>query len=93
MKKHLALTVLLVLTGVSATTWADPDGEAQLKATQDHLLKMHDLSTRILASKEPQQRERLKAEQRELMRAFDQAHQHLVKNHLDNIRKSQPAPK
>ena len=98
MNKHFALSALLI-TVLGSSAWAmaetlpaESAGEEQLKVTQEHLLKMHDLSTRILASKDPQQKERLKAEQRALMRSFDQAHQHLVKNHLESLKKPQAAP-
>lgn len=99
MNKHFALHALLI-TAIAGSTWTmaetrpvDSADEEQLKVTQEHLLKMHDLSTRILASKDLQQKERLKSEQRTLMRSFDQTHQHLIKNHLESLKKSQVAPK
>ena len=87
----LFLTVLANPKATMAVTEAlpDPTGEEQLKVTQEHLLKMHELSNRILASKDPKQKEHLKAEQRELMRSFDRAHQHLLKQHLETLKKSQ----
>lgn len=48
-----------------------------LRAYQEHLLKMHDLSNQILAEKDPAKKEQLKSEQLELMKAHhDQMMQH-----------------
>jgi hypothetical protein len=48
--------------------------DERLKQKQEHLLKMHDLSNRILAATDPKEKEKLKAEQLELMRAHDKEH-------------------
>jgi hypothetical protein len=47
--------------------------EQHLKAMQEHLLKMHDLSNQILAEKDPAKQEQLKKQQRDLMKAHQDA--------------------
>jgi hypothetical protein len=48
--------------------------DERLKQKQEHLLKMHDLSNKILAATDPKEKDKLKAEQLELMRAHDKEH-------------------
>jgi hypothetical protein len=43
--------------------------DQHLRAKQEHLLKMHDLSNQILAEKDPAKKEQLKTQQLELMKA------------------------
>ncbi len=43
--------------------------EAHLKERQTHLLAMHDLSSKILAEKDPAKQQALKEQQLELMKA------------------------
>ena len=43
--------------------------EQHLKAMQEHILAMHDLSNQILAEKDPAKKEQLKKQQRDLMKA------------------------
>ena len=43
--------------------------DEQLRARQDEMLKMHDLMTRINATQDPAERERLKAEHLQMMKA------------------------
>jgi phosphate uptake regulator len=47
--------------------------EQHLKAMQEHILKMHDLSNQILAEKDPAKQEQLKKQQRDLMKAHQDA--------------------
>ena len=50
--------------------------EQHIRQAQDHMLKMHELMNQILAAKDDKERERLKEEQRKLMR-----------EHINSIRK------
>jgi hypothetical protein len=59
-----------------------------LKEQQEHLLKMHDLSTRILAEKDPQKQQALKDEQLEVMKAHVQA----LKERRHKMKMGHPAP-
>ncbi|CAG1020536.1 hypothetical protein DOJK_00410 [Patescibacteria group bacterium] len=43
--------------------------EEHLKAMQEHILAMHDLSNQILAEKDPAKKEQLKQQQRDLMKS------------------------
>jgi hypothetical protein len=43
--------------------------DQHLRMNQEHMLKMHDLSNRILAETDPKKKEQLKNEQLELMKA------------------------
>ena len=43
--------------------------DAHMRAMQEHMLTMHDYSNKILAEKDPAKKEKLKAEQLELMKA------------------------
>ncbi len=47
--------------------------EQHLKAMQEHILQMHDLSNQILAEKDPAKKEQLKKQQRDLMKAHQDA--------------------
>ena len=59
--------------------------EGHLQAMQEHNLKMHDLSNRILAEKDPAKQAQLKHEQLELMKAHQaqmmQHHQMMMQEH------------
>lgn len=46
----------------------EAEQEQHLRAQQDHMLKMHDLSNQILAEKDPAKKEQLKKQQLELMK-------------------------
>ena len=47
----------------------DEQKEQHLKMMQEHMLKMHDLSNRILAETDPAKKEQLKNEQLQMMKA------------------------
>jgi hypothetical protein len=47
---------------------SDAQREEHLRAMQDHMLKMHELSSQILAEKDPAKKEQLKQQQRDLMK-------------------------
>ena len=49
-----------------------------LKMKQEHLLKMHDLSNKILAETDPKRKQELKDQQLELMKSH---HMHMMKMH------------
>lgn len=69
--------------GGSMTSMMSPEmKEQQLKMKQEYGLKMHDLSTRILAAKDEQEREKLKAEQLQLMKDQDKAHMEMMQQHM-----------
>lgn len=46
--------------------------EQHMRAMQEHMLEMHDLSNKILAAKDPKEKEVLKDKQLELMKAHKQ---------------------
>lgn len=52
--------------------------EERLKKKQEYDLKIHDLSNKILASTHPAERDRLKAEQLELMKAHQKEHHQMM---------------
>lgn len=53
--------------------------EEHLKERQEHLLKMHDLSNKILAETDPQKQQALKDQQLELMKA---EHANMMSKHM-----------
>ena len=59
--------------------------EEHLRAMQEHMLQMHDLSNQILAEKDPAKKEQLKKQQLELMKAHQakmmQHHQMMMQEH------------
>lgn len=70
--KALMVAVLLIPVSMSASAEDDDKNETsieRLRDMQDHLLTMHDLSTKILAEKDPKKQKALKDQQLELMKA------------------------
>jgi cytochrome c-type biogenesis protein CcmH/NrfG len=68
--------------------------DQQLRAFQDHLLKMHELSDQILSEKDPAKKEELKAKQRELMKAHQtQMMEHRMQRMMQHQQKPQSEPK
>ena len=53
-----------------------------LKKKQDHILKIHDLSNKILAATDDKTREQLKAEQFNLLKAFEAEHHKMMMHHM-----------
>lgn len=56
--------------------------DEHLKEKQEHLLKMHELSNKILATTDAKEKERLKAEQLELMKAHEKRHVEMMQQHM-----------
>lgn len=56
--------------------------ERHLRQRQEYLLKIHELSNQILAAKDEKERERLKAEQLQLMKEHEKAHHELMQQHM-----------
>ena len=56
--------------------------DEHLKEKQEHLLKMHELSNKILATTDATEKERLKAEQLELMKAHEKRHVEMMQQHM-----------
>ena len=56
--------------------------DEHLKEKQEHLLKMHELSNKILAATDAKEKERLKAEQLELMKAHEKRHVEMMQQHM-----------
>lgn len=54
--------------GMSGQGMSDEQRDQHLRAKQEHLLKMHELSTQILAETDPAKQEALKVQQRQLMK-------------------------
>jgi hypothetical protein len=59
--------------------------DQHLKQKQEHLLKMHELSTKILAAKDDKEREQLKAEQFKLMKDYEKAHMEMMQQHMKQM--------
>ncbi|WP_236994033.1 hypothetical protein [Candidatus Methylomicrobium oryzae] len=69
--------------------------EQHMRMNQEHMLKMHDLSNRILSETDPKKKEQLKNEQLELMKAH---HEQMMTKRMERKQHHQktmekPAPK
>jgi hypothetical protein len=62
--------------------------EDRLKQMQEHLLKMHELSSKILAATDPKEKDRLKAEQLELMKEHEKQHHMMMQQHMQEMMKN-----
>jgi len=62
--------------------------EERLKQMQEHLLKMHELSSKILAATDPKEKDRLKAEQLELMKDHEKHHHMMMQQHMQEMMKN-----
>jgi len=60
--------------------------EQHIRQAQEHMLKMHELSNQILAAKDDKERERLKEEQRKLMREHHKQHQEMMQQRMQQMR-------
>lgn len=60
--------------------------EQHLKRKQENFLKMVELSDKILAAKDDKERERLKAEQLQLMKDYEKSHQEMMQQHMQHMR-------
>ncbi|MEN9680711.1 MAG: hypothetical protein RLZZ627_604 [Pseudomonadota bacterium] len=63
-----------------------------LRERQDHLLKMHELSNRILSAKDPKEKERLKDEQLQLMKSYELKHHEMMQRHMKDMMNKKPKP-
>lgn len=65
--------------------------EKKVRMKQDHMLKMHDLSDRILAETNADKKEKLMQEQRQLIKGKMQKkrerHQKMMKKHMEGMKK------
>ncbi|MDD1648912.1 MAG: hypothetical protein LUO80_00750 [Methylococcaceae bacterium] len=61
--------------------------EDKLKGKQEHLLKMHELSNKILAATDPKEKDRLKAEQLQLMKDHEKQHHQMMQQHMQDMMK------
>jgi hypothetical protein len=61
--------------------------EQHLKQKQENFLKMVELSNKILAATDPKEKERLKAEQLQLMKEHEKAHQEMMQQHMQQMMK------
>jgi hypothetical protein len=62
--------------------------EDRLKQMQEHLLKMHELSSKIIAATDPKEKDRLKAEQLELMKEHEKQHHMMMQQHMQEMMKN-----
>ena len=64
---------------------SDEQIDNKIRMKQEHMLKMHDLTNRILAESDPDKKEKLMREQRELMKAQwakkREHHKQMMKKH------------
>ena len=56
--------------------------DTHLRAAQEHMLQMHDLSTRILAESDPKKKDQLKNEQLQLMKAH---HEQMMAQRMEKM--------
>lgn len=61
-----------------------------LRERQEHLLKMHELSNRILAAKDPKIKQQLKDEQLQMMKDFEILHHERMQQHMKEMMKKSP---
>lgn len=59
--------------------------EQQLKQKQDFFLKMYELSGKILAAKDDQERNKLKAEQLQLMKDQENTARQMMQQHMQQM--------
>lgn len=59
--------------------------DEKLKEKQEHLLKMHELSSKILAATDPKEKDRLKAEQLQLMKDHEKQHHMMMQQHMQQM--------
>ena len=62
--------------------------DENLKQKQEHLLKMHELSGKILAATDAKEKDRLKAEQLQLMKEHEKAHHQMMQQHMQEMMKN-----
>lgn len=62
--------------------------DEQLKKQQEHLLRMHDLSTRILAARDSKEKQRLMDDQLNLMREHQGFHHRMMQQHMQEMMKN-----
>lgn len=60
----------------------------RLKQKQEHLLKMHELSDKIIAATDPKEKDRLKAEQLRLMKEHEKQHLMMMQQHMQEMMKN-----
>ncbi|WP_036281311.1 hypothetical protein [Methylomicrobium lacus] len=75
---------------------SEAERDQHMRMYQDHMLKMHDLSNRILAEPDAKKKEQLKNEQFELMKAHQaqmMTHRMEKMQKLQKTEKPAPAPK
>ncbi|HAZ41929.1 MAG TPA: hypothetical protein DCY52_06620 [Methylococcaceae bacterium] len=63
-----------------------------LRERQEHLLQMHALSDRILAAKDPKEKEKLKEEQLQLMKSYELKHHQMMQRHMKEMMDKKPKP-
>jgi hypothetical protein len=61
------------MKGMGMGNMTEEQQEQHLKMAQENMLMMHDLSSKILAEKDPAKQEQLKKQQRDLMKAHHAA--------------------
>jgi hypothetical protein len=62
--------------------------DENLKQKQEHLLKMHELSGKILAATDAKEKDRLKAEQLQLMKEHEKQHHQMMQQHMQEMMKN-----
>jgi hypothetical protein len=60
----------------------------RLKMKQEHLLKMHELSNKIMATTDAKEKDRLKAEQLQLMKDHEKQHHMMMQQHMQEMMKN-----
>lgn len=61
--------------------------EKQLKAKQEHLLKMHELSNKIISARDSREKQRLMDEQLNLMKEHQLQHHEMMQQHMQEMMK------
>lgn len=71
---------------------SDEEKDKHMRGMQEHMLKMHDLSNRILAEKDPAKKENLMKEQLDLMKAHHAEHHAKMMQHHKDMKDMQHKP-
>ena len=87
MKKHHAMKGMG--GGMGMMNMTEEQKEQHMRAMQEHMLSMHDLSNRILAEKNPETQKKPKEEQLQLMKVHHQKMMHMMMEHKQSAK--QPA--
>jgi RNA-binding protein Musashi len=76
--------------GMMGGMMTDAMKEEHLKSKQENFIRMVELSNRILAAKDDKERDKLKAEQLQLMKEQEKAHHEMMMKHMQQMQGMMP---